>query len=396
MIIKRILSEKVKDLAKVFPVIAIMGPRQSGKTTLARKSFSNYKYISLEEHRNREIAVSDPGAFIEAHKDVPGLILDEIQEAPALLSYIQTHVDLNKKPGFFIISGSHNFLLNEKISQTLAGRVVICTLLPLSITEIMAYLKMQNLDSLSLDDVLFKGCYPFIYSGGANPVDLYPSYIKTYVERDVRQITNITDLTTFQRFMGLCAGRIGQILNITSLANDCGISVLTAKSWLSILAASYIIFLLQPHHKNFSKRLIKSPKLYFYDTGLACSILGIEATDQLINHYLRGNLFESFVVSELCKQRYNIGREPRVYFWRDQTGHEVDCIIEKAQELIPVEIKVNSAISQDMFSGINYWNKLAKTKHPEGSSFLVYGGKDNYKIKAGHAISWRSIEKVSQ
>lgn len=389
MHIKRKLADKVRDLSKFFPVIAIMGPRQSGKTTLAREVFPNYKYISLEEPRNREIATSDSAAFLDAYKNSPGLILDEIQEVPALLSYMQTYVDLNNKPGFFIISGSHNFLLNEKISQTLAGRVAICTLLPLSVQEIMSTKK-----ELELNQILFNGSYPRLYSSGAAPTDLYPSYIRTYVERDVRQITNIADLLQFQRFMGLCAGRIGQILNITSLANDCGISVLTAKSWLSILAASYIIFLLQPHYKNFSKRLIKSPKLYFYDTGLACSILGIESEAQLFNHYLRGNLFESFIVSELSKQRYNEGKEPRLFFWRDKTGHEVDCVIERAQELVPVEIKVSTSISQDMFGGLNFWNDLAKSEQEARSSVLVYGGTDNYKIGFTQIIGWQSLDKI--
>jgi predicted AAA+ superfamily ATPase len=389
MKIKRELSKKLKDLAKYFPVLAILGPRQSGKTTLAINTFKNYKYISLEEPRNKEIATVDPKAFIETHKDTPGLILDEIQESPILLSYIQAHVDLNNKPGFFVITGSHNFLLNEKISQTLAGRVAICTLLPLSINEIMTVKK-----NISLDQIIFNGSYPRLYATGASPLDLYPPYIKTYVERDVRQITNITDLITFQRFIGLCAGRIGQILNLTSLANDCGVTIATAKSWISILAASYIIFLLQPHYKNFNKRLIKSPKIYFYDTGLACSILGIESQEQLFTHYIRGNLFESFIISELYKQRYNLGKEPRLYFWRDKTGHEIDCVIENGQELMTIEAKAGKTFSQNMIDGLLYWNTLAKTKLPYKNSFLIYGGHEDYKTNTANIISWKSLNKI--
>jgi predicted AAA+ superfamily ATPase len=305
---------------------------------------------------------------------------------------MQGYVDKNNKPGMFIITGSQNFLLNEKITQTLAGRVAILTLLPLSVTELLSYEENKQ-KKVSLDDLLFTGCYPRLYSDlNVSPVDLYPAYIKTYVEKDVRQIRNVEDLVTFQRFIGLCAGRIGQILNIASLASDCGISVPTAKAWISILAASYIIFLLQPHYKNFNKRLIKSPKLYFYDSGLACSILKIESKDQLINYYGRGCLFESFIISELQKQRYNIGREPNLYFWRDKTGHEVDCIIEKAMELIPVDIKSGKTISSDFFDGIDYWCELSGNK-PE-ASFLIYGGDEDQKRSKGNVLGWRSVDKI--
>lgn len=382
------MESKLKSLATQFPVVAIMGPRQSGKTTLARATFSDFHYISLEEFKDREFATSDPKSFLETYSHHKGLILDEIQEAPSLLSYMQGYVDKNNKPGLFIITGSQNFLLNEKITQTLAGRVAILTLLPLSITELLSYK-----ETITLDELLFTGGYPRLYSDlNVSPLDLYPSYVKTYVEKDVRQIRNVEDLVTFQRFMGLCAGRIGQILNIASLASDCGISVPTAKSWISILAASYIIFLLQPHNKNFNKRLIKSPKLYFYDSGLACSILKIESKDQLINYYGRGNLFESFIISELQKQRYNIGREPNLYFWRDKTGHEVDCIIEKAMTLIPVEIKSGKTISRDFFDGLDYWCELSGN-NPE-LSFLIYGGDEDQTRSNAKVLGWRSVDKI--
>jgi predicted AAA+ superfamily ATPase len=391
------MKSKLESLAGQFPVVAIMGPRQSGKTTLARATFKDFHYISLEEFKDREFATSDPKSFLEAYSHHKGLILDEIQEAPSLLSYMQGYVDKNNKPGMFIITGSQNFLLNEKITQTLAGRVAILTLLPLSVTELLSYKqdtkKEMPQNGIFLDELLFTGCYPRLYSDlNVSPLDFYPAHIRTYVEKDVRQIRNVEDLVTFQRFIGLCAGRIGQILNISSLANDCGISVPTAKAWISILAASYIIFLLQPHYKNFNKRLIKSPKLYFYDSGLACSILKIESKDQLINYYGRGNLFESFIISEMQKQRYNIGREPNLYFWRDKTGHEVDCIIEKATELIPVEIKSGKTISSDFFDGLDYWCELSGSK-PE-KSFLIYGGDENQKRSKGTVLGWRSVDKI--
>ena len=261
----------------------------------------------------REFAKTDPRGFLKTHVKEPGVILDEVQNVPELLSYIQTHVDESQKKGQFILTGSQNLLLSEHITQSLAGRVAIHTLLPLSISELKDQLPETP------EEMIFKGSYARIYSDSVTPREWYPNYVRTYLERDVRQIKQIGDLSTFQRFLKLCAGRMGQLLNLSSLANDCGISVSTAKSWISVLEMSYIVFLLHPHHKNFSKRLIKMPKLYFYDTGVACSLLNIESPEHLTTHYLRGGLFESLIISDLIKNQYNVALEPSHYFWARQT-----------------------------------------------------------------------------
>lgn len=384
------MTLKIRKLARQFPVIAIVGPRQSGKTTLAQATFEKHAYINLENPNLRKLALEDPLAFIDGHATKSGIIIDEIQEVPELLSYLQPLVDEKPRPGFFILTGSQNFLVNQAITQTLAGRVAIFTLLPLSIDE----LAHADLLPSHVEQVLFKGLYPRMWTQRISAVDWYPHYLRTYIERDVRQLKNITDLATFVRFVGLCAGRIGQLISFNELASDCGISVPTAKAWLSVLEACYIIFLLQPHHKNFSKRLIKSPKLYFYDTGLACNVLGIESTEQLATHYLRGGLMESLVITELNKTRYNQGFLPRTYFWRDRYGHEVDCLVEQANKLIPIEIKASTSLSADFFQGIDYWRGLAGTQ--AGNSFAVYAGDKNYKSKAGSIVSWKKIDAILQ
>ncbi len=388
MLIKRKLVKELKVLAKQFPVVSICGPRQSGKTTLAKMAFKNYKYVNLEKVSERKFAESDPMQFLDSKSNEKGIILDEVQNVPDLLSYIQVYVDEHEKPGFFILTGSQNLLLNEKISQSLAGRVAILTLLPFSINE------LKNKSMLSKDylKAMIKGFYPRVLVRKSPAFKWYPSYIQTYVERDVRQIKNVENLSLFQHFIELCAGRIGQLLSISSLAGDCGITVRTAKSWLSILEASYIIFLVRPYYKNFSKRIVKSPKLYFYDTGIACSLLGVKKEDELLKHYLRGGLFESFVFSEFLKHEYNLGERPRIYFWRDSYGHEIDCIIEKDQRLIPVEIKSNKTINLIFFDALKYWNEISKTK-PE-DNFLIYSGDENEKRSLGRVLGWRSLGKV--
>ena len=386
--IKRELTSELKDTAKQFPVVAVLGPRQSGKTTLTRATFKKYAYVSLEELDNRQDAISDPRHFLEVHKNEHGIILDEIQNTPDLLSYIQTYVDEHKKPGYFILTGSQNILLNEAISQTLAGRVSILTLLPLSISELSkARLLTQNLEK-----IIFTGCYPRIYDEKIKPQKWYAGYIRTYIERDVRMLKNVSSLSLFQKFIKLCAGRVGQLLNLTSLGNDCGVSTNTARDWLSILECSYIIFFLRPHHKNFSKRLIKTPKLYFYDTGLACSLLEMDDEKELNTSYLRGNLFESFVLSELIKNCYNNDLRPNLYFWRDSQGHEIDCIIEKGQKLTPIEIKVARTVNPSFFDELKYWNELSGSDVK--NSFFIYGGKDKH-IRSGIKVfGWQSLVSV--
>jgi predicted AAA+ superfamily ATPase len=382
--IKRELSLELKTVVKHFPVVAVLGPRQSGKTTLVKATFSKYNYVTLEDLDKRELATVDPRSFLEANLNNHGLILDEIQFAPDLLSYIKAHVDTHQKVGQFILTGSQNFLLNEKIAQSLAGRVAILTLLPLSYGE----LDKASLLSEKIESALFTGFYPRIFDQNVPPEKWYKNYIKTYIERDVRMLKNVENLSVFQHFVKLCAGRIGQILNLSSLGNDCGVSANTARSWISVLESSYIIYLLRPHHKNFSKRLIKSPKLYFYDTGLACSLLEVDNAKQLVSHYARGNLFESFVISEIIKSHYNRDQRPNVYFWRDNRGNEVDCIIEKGQELTPIEVKFGKTINQSFFDGLNYWNNLAGDTE---RSFVVYGGDEKQQQKGISILGWRFL-----
>ena len=386
--IYRNITPYIKELAKKMPVIAITGPRQSGKTTLAKAIFSDYDYVTLENLNIRSLAQQDPQGFLKQYDKGSGVILDEVQQVPELFSYLQGIVDEKPRPGFYILIGSQHFLLSQSISQTLAGRISIFTLLPFSIVE------LENAKLLASDanEAMFTGFYPRIFEQKLQPTEWYPGYIQIYIERDVRQITRVVDLSQFQTFIKLCAGRIGQLLNISSLANDCGVSVATARSWLSLLEASYIIYFLHPHYKNFSKRLIKSPKLYFYDTGVVCSLLGIENVEQLMGHYLRGGLFESMVITELMKESYNNNRRPQNFFWRDKSGHEVDCIIEKGQNLFPVEIKAGATAVPDYFESLEYWNDLAKAD-PSHSS-VIYAGDKKYTYKDITLFGWRSIKNL--
>jgi predicted AAA+ superfamily ATPase len=386
--IRRTLAEHIRTLSKKFPIISVTGPRQSGKTTLLKKSFPDYTYVSLENPDILDFALSDPNGFLLRYPKK--CIFDEIQRAPALFSYLQQIVDDGNEPGMFLISGSQNFLLAERISQSLAGRVAVLNLMPFSFEELSRY---DNAPA-SLDALLFSGCYPRIFDAHIDPADYYPNYLVTYIERDVRLIKNISDLTTFQRFLKLCAGRAGGILNLNGLGNDCGISHNTARAWLSILEASYILFLLPPYHKNFNKRLIKSPKLYFYDTGVACSLLGIRHEKELGAHNMRGQLFENFVITEFLKYRYHRGRRPDLYFWRDKTGNEVDCIIESGRDIMPVEIKAGRTISDDFFKGLRYFNALRNRQ--EG--YVVYGGTDSQPRTGATVVGWkectRAIESI--
>lgn len=384
--IPRILAEKLKYLSGKFPVLSIIGPRQSGKTTLVKYIFPEHKYISMEDLDNREFADQDPRGFLSQHKT--GLILDEIQRVPKLFSYIQTISDEYNDAGRFILTGSQNFLLHEKISQTLAGRTAILRLLPFSLSE----LHSASIIFDDLEEYLFHGFYPRIYDKQIEPTDWYPSYIQTYIERDVHLIKNITDINTFQRFIKLCAGRNGQILNLSSMGDDLGVSSNTMKSWLSILEASFIIFLLKPYYNNFNKRIIKMPKLYFYDTGLVCSLLGIESKKQVETHYIKGSLFESLILSEFVKYRFNQGRDNNCYYWRDKTGHEIDCIINDSGHTKAVEIKFGKTVISDFFKNLNYWNKI--TLQPFGRNYIVYGGYENQTRSNGKIISWKNLQDV--
>lgn len=388
--IPRILKERLLEASLQLPVVAILGPRQSGKTTLAKTTFNQHRYVSLEDLDTRKIAVEDPRKFLHdlCNGNNIGVILDEFQNAPAILSYIQTRVDEHERPGYFILTGSQNFLVNQEITQTLAGRIALLTLLPLSTTE----LKTDNLLPNDVEELMFKGAYPRIYAHKVNPVTWYRDYIETYLERDVRQIIQVKNLTQFKYFIQLCAGRVGQLLNYSSLSSDCGIDVRTVKEWLSLLEASYVIFLVHPHHKNFNRRLVKSPKLYFYDTGVICSLLKIESQDQLLTHYMRGNLFECLIISELYKRFFNNNRRPAISFWRDNHGREIDCIIEKASELIPMEIKSCMTPYPKIFNELQEWYKISESSTVNG--YVVYGGTENQSRKHGTALSWKNLEDL--
>jgi predicted AAA+ superfamily ATPase len=384
-VINREIQEKLLQLSKQFPVVAVVGPRQSGKTTLVKMAFKEKTYLNLEEPDTRLFAQNDPRSFLSASKT--GLIIDEAQRVPDLFSYIQSIADESKTPGSFIITGSHNFLMQEKISQTLAGRVAILTLLPFSINEVRPEDSTEDYSTF-----IFKGFYPPIYDRKIGPSDWYPNYIRTYLERDVRLIKNIPDLNTFTLFVKLCAGRIGQLLSFSSLAVEAGISVNTAKSWLSVLEASYIIYRLEPHFQNFNKRLVKMPKLYFYDTGLACSLLGIESVNQISTHYLVGSLFENLVLSDLLKYKMNRGLNSNFYYWRDKLGREIDCLIDSGLKKIILEIKSGKTINEEFFNGLKFYKDLAGEKNI--FSYLIYGGEKVEVRSAGKVLPWYKATTV--
>ncbi len=381
--IERTLAKKLIALAQKFPVVTLTGPRQSGKTTLVKALFPELPYVSLEEPDLRQFAYTDPRGFLSNFKQ--GAVLDEVQRTPDLLSYIQTIVD-NDPEVHFILTGSSNLLLMEKIGQTLAGRSAVLHLLPLSLQE----LRDSGHVFERYEQAIFTGQYPRIYDKEIDPTDFYPSYIQTYVERDVRLLKNITDVNAFIRFTQLCAGRVGQLLNYASLANDAGVSPNTAKAWLSVLEASYILYRLQPYYKNFNKRLVKSPKLYFYDTGLACSLLGIRSSQQLDLHFLKGGLFENFVINEFIKRFRNQGRRDVPYFWRERNGREIDCLLADAETLIPIEIKAGKTAANSYFNNIRAWRTFTGVE--EG--YVVYGGDISLQTSNGQLISWKDLDRI--
>ena len=340
--IKREITSLVLKLAKGFPALAITGPRQAGKTTLARAAFPDKPYVSLENPDMRELATQDPRGFLAKYPD--GAILDEVQNCPPLFSYLQEILDSSKQTGRFVLTGSQQFGLIQGITQSLAGRIAMVQLLPFSCHE--AY----GGKPLSLDETMWRGAYPPIHDRKVDPSQWYANYMQTYIERDVRKLVNVRDLTSFQRFVRLCAGRVGQLLNLSQMGSEAGITHNTAKAWISILEASYVVFQLQPHHRNFNKRLIKTPKLYFYDTGLAAWLMSIRESAQMETHPQRGAMFENWVVSELLKSRFNHGLPANLYFWRDRAGHEVDLLIENSNQLIPVEIKSSQTVNAEFFS----------------------------------------------
>ncbi|MDF1615669.1 ATP-binding protein [Desulfurivibrio dismutans] len=382
--IEREVAEKIVQYAAQYPVVTITGPRQSGKTTLCRMLFPDRAYVNLESIDERGFAERDPKGFLARFPD--GAIIDEIQRGPDLLSYIQVEVDEIRQAGRYIITGSQNFELLNTVSQSLAGRTALVRLLPLSVAEVRKTGKIASLDQL-----LYRGGYPRIYDQDLNPTEALAFYVGTYVERDLRMLINIKDLSRFEVFLKLCAGRTGQILNLSSLGNDCGVNHNTVKSWLSILEASFLIKLLPPYYRNFNKRVIKSPKLYFLDTGLACFLLGIQSEEQLPTHPLRGALFETFVVSELLKSRFNRGKTDNLYYFRDNKGNEVDLVLDQGIAQRIVEIKAGQTINSSFFKGLHYFTKLSGEVE---KSFLVYGGKETRTQEGIEVTGWERVDSV--
>ena len=382
MLITRKMSAVLKEKSAQYPIVTITGPRQSGKTTLSKMTFPGYEYISLEKPDVRRRAQNDPNSFFENFKNK--VIVDEIQRVPELLSYIQVIVDEKKVPGQFILTGSAQFELMENINQSLAGRTALLKLLPFSFGEIYK----DNKASIDINNLLYSGFYPRIFDQKLNPTEVLGYYYSTYVERDIRKFINIKDISRFETFIKLSSGRVGQLLNFNSLASEAGINHNTASSWISILNASYIIYKLRPYFKNFNKRLVKSSKLYFYDTGLICYLLDIQEADHLQNHPLKGSIFENFIITELLKQQYNNNTKANFYFWRDNVGHEIDLLIDYGNVLLTIEIKSGKTVVSDFFKNINFFKKNNQNVK---KSAIIYGGDETFVENDTWIISYKDI-----
>jgi len=382
MIIHRKIVAHLKEMLEKYPVVSLTGPRQSGKTTILRSAFSEYKYFNLERIDIREMISVDPLGFLkEAGVKV---IFDEAQNLPELFSYIQVFSDERRLNGQYILSGSQSFLLNSHISQSLAGRVSVNVLLPFDVGE------LSVIDDFDPARLIISGFYPRTYDQHIRPSDFYPSYLQTYIERDIRTLRAVENLQTFSRFLGLCAGRTGQIVNLSSLANDAGVSVNTVKAWLSLLESSYIIYLLQPYHHNFSKRIIKSPKLYFYDTGIVSSLLRINDPEMLSSHYLYGALFENLVISEIIKSQVHRGERPSVWYWRESNGQEIDCIVEREDNRIDaLEIKAGQTFSNDYLRSLKSFPSTATDR--KITKTVIYQGTESTIIKDMNLLSWHDF-----
>ncbi len=378
--ISRIAQTKILDLASKFKSVVIIGPRQTGKTTIVKILFPQKPYVSLENPSTRTFATEDPQGFLNGYPN--GAILDEIQRVPELFSYLQQILDNSPQKGMFILTGSNNLLLQQAITQSLSGRVGYFTLLPFSLTELNQPGMLPNADI----DLMLKGFYPPIYDQQIPPQDWCPNYIRTYIERDVRQIKNITDLIVFERFMKILAGRSGQELNLSNLSTEVGVEAKTIQSWIGILEASFIVYLLKPHFNNFNKVLVKRPKIYFYDTALVCSLLGIQNVNQLSSHPLKGAIFEGMVITEFVKQNTNGGLPINQFYWRDKTGHEVDLIIDEAGELTPIEIKSGQTVNSDYFKNLSYWLKLSQMN---AGKVLYAGDEQQVRSNGIKVMNWR-------
>ena len=385
MFIREIKSQLLQAVSS-FPAVVLTGPRQSGKTTLLKTLFPNYRYINLEFPDELSLVQEDPRGVIDANLN-RGIIFDEAQRYPELFSYIQGYVDRNPQKGKFILSGSQNFLLANKVSQSLAGRAAIIELFPLTYSEYCSH--PQSEKNISLWRWLYCGTYPRPYQEHLDTKLWYKSYIQTYLERDLRFLAKVQDLAQFQRFLQFCAARHGQILNLTQLAQDAGITRVTAQNWLSILQASYIVYLLTPYYENFNKRLIKSPKLYFYDPAIVCQLLGIDSAEHLEIHSMRGAIFEGYIISELLKQPHNRGEMTHIFYWRDSHGLELDCLIEQLGKIEAIEIKATMTLRPDLFSGLKKFDLLARSKIQQLK--LVYAGDANENIGGIKILSWREL-----
>ncbi|MBC8214693.1 MAG: ATP-binding protein, partial [Candidatus Marinimicrobia bacterium] len=383
--VKRQLTQQIKEIAKKMPVVAVLGPRQSGKTTLVKVAFPNYNYVNFEDLEIREFAKDDPKAFLENYNSP--VIFDEIQYVPNLFSYIQLEVDNKPKETSYILTDSQNILLLESINQSLAGRIALFNLLPFSLTELTGTIY----DCDKIDSFLFNGFYPRIYDNNLDPSQWLSSYVKTYVEKDVRQMVSIGDLSSFIMFLKVCAGRVGHLVNFSAIANEIGVSYQTVKRWISILEASYIIYKLPPFYKNVNKRVVKTNKLYFYDVGLVTYLLGIRNEDQLLSHYARGELFENMIVMEIVKNIYNKGLEIPLHFWRDRSGNEVDLLVEAGDRPIAIEIKSSKTIRSSFDKGLQYLQKIKVTD--SNCSFVIYGGDKNERRTLSQFIGWKNSGK---
>lgn len=370
-------------MARSFPVVTVTGPRQSGKTTLVKMVFPDKAYISLEDLDNREFAHSDPRGFLAQYAQ--GAVIDEVQHVPQLLSYLQTVVDSDNRSGRFILTGSNQFRYLQSIAQSLAGRTGILKLLPFSCAEIYT----GALPALS--EVLHTGFFPRIFDQKIRPGFFHAAYFETYIERDVRTLLKVKDLMLFQKFVRICAGRTGQLVNFSSIANDLGVNHKTVKEWLSILEASFVVYLLRPYHRNYNKRILKSPKLYFTDVGLAAHLIGIEAPGQIDSHPLRGELFETFVVIEFLKHRFNSGRLDNLYFFRDRTGNEVDLIVDTGSGPVPVEIKSAQTVTESFLKGLKAFQKL---EPDTPGAFLILGGSVSQNRQVAQVRGFSELSEV--
>lgn len=386
--IPRVLEARLRSLATKFPVVTLTGPRQSGKTTLCRAVFADKPYVSLEAPDVQAFARGDPRGFLAGYRE--GAVLDEVQRAPDLLSYIQTEVDSRPDRGRFILTGSANFSLRQSIGQSLAGRTAVLHLLPLGLEELRRFPQSPR----ELFEVLWKGSYPATFDRGLSPGEWYPSYLATYLERDVRMLLNVGDLVSFQTFLRLCAGRVGHLVNLSALGADAGVTHTTARAWLSVLEASYVVWRLPPYHANLGKRLVKTPKLHFLDSGLVCFLLGIRTPDQLGDHPLRGAVFETWVASEILKARLHRGLQPSLSFYRDRRGIEVDLLVELGRSVLAVETKSGQTVAADYFDGLKAFATAvgAAPPGPRIEGFVVYGGTETQRRSAAMVVPWSALD----